>query len=69
MTRTKQQADSIERIVSDLPALIRARRGSMSLRAAAKESGVYFTTLSRLERGLENPRATTLVQVLRWLGE
>ena len=49
------------------PLLIRAR-GSMGIRAAAKEIGISPTTLSRIERG-HVPDLKTLGKVCEWIGE
>ena len=43
-------------------------RGSMGIRAAAKEIGISPTTLSRIERG-HVPDLRTLDKVCEWVGE
>jgi transcriptional regulator with XRE-family HTH domain len=45
---------------------IAAKRGSRSLRQVAAESGVSFSTLSRIETG-KDPDLTTLKALCRWL--
>lgn len=52
----------------DLAKLVIRRRGSMGIRAAAKEIGISPTTLSRIERG-HIPDKKTLDTVCEWLGE
>lgn len=48
--------------------LLRKRRGSMGLRAAAREIGISPTTLSRIENG-HIPDLGTLEKICAWLGE
>jgi transcriptional regulator with XRE-family HTH domain len=58
--------------MSRLPALIKAKRRELGvgLRAAAEESGVSPSTLSRLERGVSPslPDTETLTKITSWLG-
>ncbi len=52
----------------DLAKLVLRRRGSMGIRAAAKEIGISPTTLSKIERG-HIPDRKTLDTICEWLGE
>lgn len=52
----------------ELAGLIQKTRGSMGIRAAAKEIGISPTTLSRIERG-HIPDLVTLKKVCDWVGE
>lgn len=55
-------------VVEALPMLVREhrRRRGVSLRAAARELGVSFSTLDRIERG-EDYNSRSLPDLLRWL--
>ena len=53
--------------VTELGRLVRERRGSTSLRAAANEAGVSFSTLSRVEAGAQ-PDLASFAQLCAWLG-
>lgn len=55
-------------VIENLPLLVRETRRSRGLsgRAAAKQAGMNFTTLSRVEHG-EDMRASSLQAILRWL--
>jgi ribosome-binding protein aMBF1 (putative translation factor) len=57
-------------LIGSLPLLIReARRArQLSLRAAARELGVSFSTISRMENG-EDCALSNAVAVLRWLDQ
>lgn len=44
------------------------KRGSMGIRAAAKEIGISPTTLSKVEKG-HIPDQTTLKKICVWIGE
>lgn len=44
------------------------RRGDASLFAVEAETGLTYTTLSRLERGAHRPSADTALKLARWLG-
>lgn len=60
-------ADLIERALADLPATIRRRRGPLSYRQAANESGVSLNLMYQLEAGkVPNVSAIMLAKVLRW---
>jgi transcriptional regulator with XRE-family HTH domain len=58
-------------VLAQLPALIKAKRREegLGLRAAAQESGVSPSTLSRLERGISStlPDSDTLTKLVLWL--
>lgn len=54
--------------IEKLAQLVVRKRGSMGIRAAAKEIGVSPTTLSRIERG-HVPDLKTLDKVCEWIGE
>jgi transcriptional regulator with XRE-family HTH domain len=58
-------------VLSNLPALIKAKRreNGLGLRAAAQETGVSPSTLSRLERGISTtlPDTDTLTKLALWL--
>lgn len=60
--------DELADVLANLPLLVReARRArGLSLRAAAKEIGVAFSTITRLEHG-EDVVLSNAVVVLRWL--
>jgi len=60
-------AESAQLDVSELGRLIRERRGSTSLRAAASAAGVSFSTLSRVEAGAQ-PDLASFAQLCAWLG-
>lgn len=53
--------------IDDLSQLVLRKRGSMGIRAAAKEIEISPTTLSRIERG-HIPDLATLNKVCEWLG-
>jgi transcriptional regulator with XRE-family HTH domain len=55
--------------VSDLARLVRAHRNEnrLSLRAAAKDSGVSFNTLARVEKG-HVPDLETFTRLAEWIG-
>jgi transcriptional regulator with XRE-family HTH domain len=54
--------------IEDLANLVQKKKGSMGVRAAAKEIGISPTTLSRIERG-HLPDMGTLERVCAWLGQ
>ena len=62
-------ADELERVVADLPKIIRKRRGDMSIRKAAAECGLTFSNLHALEHGTPNPSALVVAKILRWAGK
>jgi len=53
--------------IDQLAQLVSRKRGSMGIRAAAKEIGISPTTLSRIERG-HVPDLRTLDKVCNWAG-
>lgn len=55
-----------EVVVDEIP-IHRARRGRLTLRAAAGEIGISAATLSRIERG-RSCDAQSFLRVLAWLG-
>jgi ribosome-binding protein aMBF1 (putative translation factor) len=57
-------------VIASLPLLLReARRArGLSLRAAARELGLSFSTVDRIERG-EDCALSNATTVLRWLGQ
>lgn len=48
--------------------LVRQRRGTLSLRQAAEDVGISFSTLTRVEGGSQ-PDLTSFVKICAWLGE
>jgi transcriptional regulator with XRE-family HTH domain len=54
--------------VEELRRLVRERRGKLSIRQAAEDAGVSFSTLSRVEAGAQ-PDLATFLQLCAWLGE
>lgn len=54
--------------LEELAGLIRQKRGSMGVRAAAAEIGISPTTLSRIENG-HIPDMQTLEKTCNWIGE
>lgn len=58
----------VERLdVSQLGRLVRERRGQQSLRQAALDAGVSFSTLSRVEAGAQ-PDLASFTRLCAWLG-
>lgn len=55
---------------AELGARVRAKRRSrqLTIREAAKETGVSAPTLSRVERGLHLPERENLLRLARWAG-
>ena len=53
--------------IDELAQFVLRTRGSMGIRAAAKEIGISPTTLSRIERG-HVPDLRTLEKVCDWIG-
>jgi DNA-binding XRE family transcriptional regulator len=54
--------------LEDLGRLVLQKRGSMGLRAAAKEIEISPTTLSKIENG-HVPDQMTLQKVCKWIGQ
>lgn len=53
--------------ISQLGAMLRERRGDLSIRQAALQAGVSFSTLARVEGGAQ-PDLATFSQLCTWLG-
>ena len=65
---TNEHSAEVERLdVSSLGAMLRARRGKLSLRQAAADAGVSFSTFSRVEAG-SRPDLTSFTLLCAWLG-
>lgn len=63
-----QVQDEVERLdVAELGSLLRERRGKLSLRQAAAEAGVSYSTLSRVEAGAQ-PDLASFTLLCAWLG-
>jgi transcriptional regulator with XRE-family HTH domain len=59
---------SVERLdLAQLGAMLREHRGKLSLRQAAAEAGVSFSTLTRIEAGAQ-PDLTSFTLLCAWLG-
>jgi len=59
---------SVERLdVGQLGRLVRERRGQQSLRRAAADAGVSFSTLARVEDG-HHPDLASFTKLCAWLG-
>jgi transcriptional regulator with XRE-family HTH domain len=54
--------------VEALGQLVKEHRGPLSIRQAAEEAGVSFSTLSRVEAGAQ-PDLATFLRLCAWLGE
>lgn len=68
-TFTEGDWDVAQRVVSDLPELVRRERlrSGLSIRTAATQIGMAFTTLDRIERRQMDPSRKTVIAVLAWL--
>lgn len=65
---TEAVGAEVERLdVAQLGGLLRERRGHLSLRQAAQEAGVSFSTLSRVEAGAQ-PDLASFTRLCAWLG-
>jgi len=53
--------------VEELGRLVRERRGALSIRQAAADAGVSFSTLARVEAGAQ-PDLATFTRLCAWLG-
>ena len=61
-------ADQPERLdIRELGEMLKERRGSLSIRQAAKEADVSFSTFSRVEAGSQ-PDLATFTRLCAWLG-
>lgn len=59
---------AVERLdVTQLGRLVRERRGQLSLRQAALDAGVSFSTMSRVEAGAQ-PDLASFSQLCAWIG-
>lgn len=68
MTGTSDTAPGMERLdLTQLGAMLRERRGKLSLRQAAAEAGVSFSTFTRIEAGAQ-PDLTSFTLLCAWLG-
>lgn len=75
MARTGDQPDDLGLVieqpslmaVDQLGQLVRERRGRQSIRQAAADAEVSFSTLSRVEAGAQ-PDLTTFLRLCAWLG-
>lgn len=68
MTTPLEASASPEEIdLAQLGGMLRQRRGNLSLRAAAKDAGVSFSTFSRVEDG-HHPDLATFTRLCAWLG-
>lgn len=58
-------------ILLALPLLVREkrRRNSLTLRAAGDQLGLQASTVMRIERGEVGGQLTTLISLLRWVGQ
>lgn len=64
----EEAAPPVERLdVAELGALVRQHRGAQSLRQAAAEAGVSFSTLSRVEAGAQ-PDLASFAAICAWIG-
>jgi transcriptional regulator with XRE-family HTH domain len=60
-----QPAEELD--VTALASMVSQRRGTTSLRQAAKEAGVSFSTLTRVENGAQ-PDLASFTRICGWLG-
>ncbi len=68
MTTTPDAWTEPEQVdLAQLGAMLRERRGGLSLRAAAEDAGVSFSTFSRVEDG-HHPDLATFTRLCAWLG-
>lgn len=64
----EQAQGEVERLdIAELGRLLRERRGALSLRQAAAEAGVSYSTLSRVEAGAQ-PDLASFTLLCAWLG-
>lgn len=61
--------DEIVTVLGDLPMLVREkrRRNGLSLREAARQVGVSFSTLDRFEKGEDAQLRATVIPMLWWV--
>lgn len=68
VTGTADTSASVERLdLGQLGGMLRERRGKLSLRQAAADAGVSFSTFSRIEAGAQ-PDLTSFTLLCAWLG-
>ena len=68
MTKPPESSHNVERLdLAHLGAMLRERRGKLSLRQAAAEAGVSFSTFTRIEAGAQ-PDLTSFTLLSAWLG-
>jgi transcriptional regulator with XRE-family HTH domain len=68
LTATDKRSGELERLdIGQLGEMLRDRRGALSIRQAAQEAGVSFSTFSRVEGGA-HPDLTTFTRLCAWLG-
>lgn len=68
MTTPPDKSAPVESLdLVQLGAMVRARRGDLSLRQAAAEAGVSFSTITRTEAGGQ-PDLTSFTLLCAWLG-
>ena len=68
MTGGSDRFESVERLnLAQLGALLRERRGTLSLRQAAAEAGVSFSTFTRVEAGAQSD-LISFTLLCAWLG-
>lgn len=64
----EQPGGEVERLdIGQLGQLLRERRGSLSIRQAAAEADISFSTFSRVESGA-HPDLATFTRLCAWLG-
>ena len=68
VTGASDTTHGVERVdLAQLGAMLRERRGKLSLRQAAAEAGVSFSTFTRIEAGAQ-PDLTSFTLLCAWLG-
>lgn len=68
VTGTSDTSSHVERVdLAQLGSMLRERRGKLSLRQAAAEAGVSFSTFTRIEAGAQ-PDLTSFTLLCAWLG-
>ena len=68
MTSGSDISSEVERLdLTQLGSLLRERRGHLSLRQAAADAGVSFSTFTRIESGSQ-PDLTSFTLLCAWLG-
>ncbi|HVW27938.1 MAG TPA: helix-turn-helix transcriptional regulator [Polyangiaceae bacterium] len=68
MSQFEHRVGDVERLdIAGLGELLRERRGRLSLRQAAADAGVSFSTFGRVESGSQ-PDLVTFTKLCAWLG-